>query len=331
MPPLVAFVGTGGTIASLGTDPFDLLDYGNNGKRLQAEEIVARLPSCDGLAGILPVRFKTVESTAITPDDWLALAALCTTLADGTPELAGIVVGHGTSTLEETAYCLSLTLKLRIPVVLVGSQRPLSGVSSDAPLNLIDAIRVAVEPNSHGRGVLVVLNGEIHDARDVAKRSNFRLQAFQTPEFGVLGHVDGETVRYHRRTERLHTLRSEFAIPDIGAMPRVDIAYSYAGSDGTAIHAFANAGARGIVLAGFGPGMGTPAETKALEDVIARGVVALQSSRVGSGCVLDSARHRAAGILPADNLSPQKARILLGLALARTNDPAAIRRIFATY
>lgn len=329
--PEVAFIGTGGTIASIGKDAFDVLDYGNTDNRLHAEGIVAQLPALGGLARLTPIRFKNIESTAVTADDWHELARLCTSLAGDNPDLAGIVIGHGTATLEETAYCLSLTLKLAIPVVVVGSQRPLNGISSDAQANLVAAIRVAVSPDSSGRGVLVVLNDEIHAARDVSKRSTFRLHAFQSPDFGALGQVDGETVRYYRRTERRHTLDSEFSIADIAAMPRVDIAYSYAGSDGTAIRAFAAAGAKGVVLAGFAPGMGTPAEVAALEDVISNGVVALQSSRVGSGAALDSARHRAVGILAADNLPPQKARILLGLALARTTDASELARIFATY
>ncbi|TGQ51175.1 asparaginase [Mesorhizobium sp. M1C.F.Ca.ET.193.01.1.1] len=329
--PEVAFIGTGGTIASIGKDAFDVLDYGNTDNRLHAEEIIAKLPPLDYLARVTPVRFNNIESTAVTAGDWRDLALLCTRLAADNPELAGIVIGHGTATLEETAYCLSLTLKLTIPVVFVGSQRPLNGISSDAQANLVAAIRVAVSPDSIGRGVLVVLNDEVHAARDVSKRSTFRLHAFQSPDFGVLGQVDGETVRYYRRTERRHTLESEFSIADIAAMPRVDVAYSYAGSDGTAIRAFAAAGAKGIVLAGFAPGMGTPAEVAALEEAIATGIVALQSSKVGSGAALDSARHRAIGIFAADNLSPQKARILLGLGLARTQDHGELKRMFATY
>jgi L-asparaginase len=329
--PQVAFIGAGGTIASIGIDAFDLLDYGNNNKILHAHDIVAALPPLDGLARLMPVRFQNIESTAVTSGDWRDLALLCAKLAGDSPELAGIVIGHGTATLEETAYCLSLTLKLTIPVVVVGSQRPLNGLSSDAQANLVAAIRVAVAPASRGRGVLVVLNDEIHAARDVAKRSTFRVHAFQSPDFGILGQVDGDAVGYYRKPERLHTAESEFSVADIENMPRVDIAYSYAGSDGTAIQAFADAGAKGIVLAGFAPGMGTPMEVAALEDVISKGVVALQSSRVGSGRALDSARHRAIGIIAADNLTPQKARILLGLALARTTDRNEIQRIFATY
>jgi L-asparaginase len=329
--PQVAFIGAGGTIASIGKDAFDVVDYGNHDKRVHAADIVAWLPPLGRLAQVTPVRFKNIESTAVTSGDWRDLALLCTRLAGDNPELAGIVIGHGTATLEETAYCLSLTLKLTIPVVVVGSQRPLNGLSSDAPANLVSAIRVAVAPASSGRGVLVMLNDEIHAARDVAKRSTFRLHAFQSPDFGILGQVDGDAVRYYRKPERLHTAGSEFSVDDIEKMPRVDIAYSYAGSDGAAIYAFADAGAKGIVLAGFAPGMGTPAEVTALEDAISKGVVALQSSHVGSGRALDSARQRAIGIIAADNLTPQKARILLGLALTRTKDRAEIERIFATY
>jgi L-asparaginase len=331
MVPEVAFIGTGGTIASIGKDPFDLLDYGHGELRLAAAELLASVPFEDRIGRIRPVPFRNIDSTAISVADWLELAALCRQLARSDRSLKGIVIGHGTASLEETAYCLSLTVQVKIPVVIVGSMRPLNGLSSDAPLNIVSAVRVASDSSSVGRGVLVVLNDEIHAAREVTKASTFRLHAFQSPDFGILGQVDGDKVHFYRQTERRHTTQSEFCESDIAKMPRVDIAYSYVGSDGTAIRAFVDAGAQGIVSAGFGPGMGTPAELKALEYAISRGVVVLQAARVGSGRTLDSANQRALGILPADNLTPPKARILLGLALSKTKDPAEIERILQSY
>lgn len=327
----VAFIGTGGTMSSVGTGPLDILEYVANGVMLHAEEILAAVPSAHEVADIVPVRFRNIPSTAIGFPEWKELALRCDSLVAEHADLAGIVIGHGTATLEETAYVLGLTLKVAVPVVIVGSQRPLSGLSTDAGLNLVNAIRTAASPHSRGRGVLVVLNDEIQAAREVTKTSTFRMQTFRTPDFGILGYVDGEHVRYYRATERRHAPDTEFDLRALDGFPRVDIAYSYAGSDGAAIRACIAAGAQGLVSAGFAPGMVTPGEFEALCEAVAGGVTVLQSTRAGSGVTLDSRRLKAAGIIPADNLNPQKARILLALALTVTRDPAEIRRILATY
>jgi L-asparaginase len=218
-----------------------------------------------------------------------------------------------------------------VPVVIVGSQRPLSGLASDAAMNLVAAVRAAASPASAGRGVLVVLNDEIQAAREVTKTSTFRLQTFRTPDFGVLGSVDGEHVRYYRRTERRNAPDTEFDIAPLDALPRLDISYSYAGADGAAIRAFTSVGAKGIVLAAFAPGMVTPGEQEAIKAAVEAGVTVVVSTRAGSGVALDSARLRPMGVLSADNLNPQKARLLLALALTVTREPDEIRRIFATY
>ena len=327
----IAFIGTGGTLSSIGADPLDILDYGRHERRLDAPAIVAAVPELALIADVRPVTFRAVDSSAIGPSVWHELARLCTDLAAEDPDLAGIVIGHGTATLEETAYALNLTLRLAIPVVLVGSQRPLSGLSSDAPANLLGAVRVAADPVSRGRGVLVVLNDEIQAARDVAKTSTARLQTFRTADFGILGQVDGADVRYYRRAERRHMPDTEFSVADLGALPRVDIVTSYAGADGTAVRAFMAAGARGLVQAAFAPGMATAAEFAALTEAVASGVAVVLATRVGSGVAIDGEKLRKGGVLTADNLSPWKARILLALALTRTSDPDEIRRMFATY
>jgi L-asparaginase len=215
--------------------------------------------------------------------------------------------------------------------VIVGSQRPLSGLASDAAMNLVAAIRTAASPASRGRGVLVVLNDEIQAAREVTKTSTFRLQTFRTPDFGVLGSVDGEHVRYYRKTERPNAPETEFDIGRLGALPRVDIAYSYTGSDGSAIRALAAAGAKGLIVAAFAPGMVTPGDADAIAEAVTAGVAVVASTRAGSGVALDSSRLRAMGVSSADNLNPQKARLLLALALTVTSDAAEIQRIFATY
>jgi L-asparaginase len=329
--PKVAFIGTGGTIASLGRGPLDLQDYGAIGNVMHAEEIVAKWPVVHQVADVIAVKYRNIPSTAIDFTDWKALVALCHQLPNDHPGLDGIVIGHGTATLEETAYFLNLTLKTSIPVVLVGSQRPSSALSSDAGMNLVNAIRVAASPEARGMGVLVLLNDEIHAAREVTKTATLRLQTFRTPDFGVLGHADGDAVVFYRQPVRRRAPDTEFDISDVDALPRVDVSYSYAGADGTAVRAFAAAGARGIVSAGFAPGFSTPGEAEALKNAVAQGIVVVQSTRAGSGRTFQSTRLKAGGLLIADNLNPQKARILLSLALTRSRDPDEIMRIFRTY
>jgi L-asparaginase len=247
------------------------------------------------------------------------------------PDLAGVVVLHGTATLEETAYALNLTAKVRVPIVLVGSQRPASALSSDAGRNLVNAVRTAAAPEARGLGVLVCLNDEIHAARDVTKTSTARLQAFRSPDFGLLGHADGDAVVFYRKPLRQVAPDTEFDIRALDALPRVDIAYGYAGDDGAAVGAYVQAGARGIVVASLAPGVLTPGETEALKAAVSVGVVVMLSSRVGSGRVFPLSKTRQVGFLVADNLNPQKARVLLALALTKTANPDELRRIFATY
>jgi L-asparaginase len=329
--PKVAFIGTGGTIASLGRSPLELQDYGANGRMMHAEEIVARYPELEAVAEVMPVRFRAVPSTQIYFPEWKELVQLCDTLVADYPDLAGIVIGHGTASLEETAYFLSLTLKISVPVVVVGSQRPSSALSTDAGLNLVNAVRTAASPEARGMGVLVLLNDEIQAARDVTKTSTLRLQTFRTHDFGVLGHADGDAVAFYRRPIRRTYPDTEFDIRTLEALPRVDISYTYTGSDGAAVAAFVAAGAKGIVSAGFAPGSPAPGEMDALAAAAKEGVIVVQSTRAGSGRTHRGKRMRENGFLIADNLLPQKARLLLALALTRTSDPVEIARIFLTY
>jgi L-asparaginase len=329
--PKVAFIGTGGTISSLGAGPLDLQEYASSGTMMQADEILARWPETALVADVIPVRYRAIPSPSVGFPDWKALATLCGQLASDHPDLAGIVIGHGTATLEETAYFLNLTVKVSIPVVVVGSQRPSSALSSDAGMNLVNAIRVAASPDARNMGVLVVLNDEIHAAREVTKTSTLRLQTFRTPDFGVLGHADGDAVAFYRRPIRRHAPDTEFDISEIEALPRVDISYSYAGGDGVAVRAFIATGARGIISAGFAPGFCPPDEIDALTEAARQGIVVVQSTRAGSGRTFRSTNLRQAGFLIADNLNPQKARILLALALTVSSEPETIIRFFRTY
>lgn len=329
--PKVAIIGTGGTICSIGTGPFDILDYGANETMLHADAVVDMFPEVRSHAELVIVPFKAVPSPSIYFDDWKAIVLACDELAAAHKDLKGIVILHGTASLEETAFFLSLTLKVKVPVVVVGSQRPASALSTDAGMNLANAIRVAASPAARGMGALVLLNDEIHAAREVTKTSTFRLQTFRSPDFGVLGHADGDAVVFYRKPVRRAAPDTEFDVRTIGVLPRVDIVYAYTGSDGAAARAFMAVGARGIVSAGFAPGFAGPADFEALKEAVKAGVVVMQSTRAGSGRTFKGKRLREAGFLTADNLSPQKARLLLALALTVTSDPAEIERIFQTY
>ncbi len=330
--PKVAIIGTGGTITSLSSvGPLDLYEYTATGRMLEADQLVEMFPLVREVAEIIPVRFKAVPSTAVSFPEWKQVVLEADKVAAAHPDLAGIVVLHGTASLEETAYALHLAAKVSVPIVLVGAQRPASALSGDAGLNLVNAVRTAASPLSRGLGVLVCLNDEIQAAREVTKTSTARLQTFRTPDFGVLGQADGDAISYYRKPVRRGAPDTEFDIRGLDGLPRVDIAYSYAGNDGTATRAFVKAGAKGIVAAGFAPGMLAPAEMEALREAVAAGVIVAVSSRAGSGRTFASSKIVDAGFITADNLNPQKARILLALALTRTGDPAEIKRMFATY
>jgi len=330
--PKVAVIGTGGTITSLsGIGPLDLFEYSSSGRMLEADEMVERFSDVRQVADVIPIRFKAVPSTAIAFPEWKALVLAADKAVAEHPDLAGIVVLHGTATLEETAYALNLTAKVKVPIVVVGAQRPASALSGDAGLNLVNAVRAAAHPASRGLGVLVCMNDEIQAAREVSKTSTARLQTFRSPDFGVLGHADGDAVTYYRQPIRRRAPDTEFDIRGLDALPRVDIALSYAGDDGTAIRAFVKAGAKGLVLAAFAPGLLSPPEMEAAREAVAAGLVVVSSSRAGSGRVFYPQKSRDAGFLAADNLTPQKARILLSLALTGTADKQEIARMFATY
>ncbi len=329
--PRVAVIGTGGTIASVGKGPLDILDYGANQTMLHVDEIIDRFPEIHQVAEVIPVRFEAIPSPNIFFAEWKALVARIEALVQEVENLAGIVVTHGTATLEETAYFLNLTLHIDLPVVIVGSQRPASALSTDAGMNLINAVRTAAATTSLGLGVLVMLNDEIHAAREVTKTSTYRLQTFRSPDFGVLGHADGDAITYYRQPMRRRAPDTEFHISALDALPRVDIVYAYTGSDGTAVQAFVEAGAQGIVSAGFAPGFCGPGDLEPLAEAVRRGVIVVQSTRAGSGRTFRSTRLAKHGFLIADNLNPQKARLLLSLALTRTREPEEIARIFSEY
>ena len=327
--PKVAVIGTGGTISSVGRGPLDLIDYSAAGQVLDVNGVIARVPELALVADIIPVPFKAIPSTAIGWAEWKDLLLICDRLGAEHPDLAGIAITHGTATLEETAYFLSLTLKIPVPVVLVGAQRPASALAGDGPMNLVNAVRVAADPRARGLGALVLLNDEIQAAREVTKTSTLRLQTFRTPDFGCLGHADADEIAWYRKPLRRLAPDTEFDVRGLDALPRVDVAYAYAGADGAAVDAFVAAGAKGIVTAGFAPGFVTPAMAASMEAAVRQGIVVVTSSRAGSGRAAKTTKGAKSGFVTADNLTPQKARILLSLALAA--GATDIERIFATY
>ena len=331
--PRIGVIGTGGTLSSIGRHPLDLIEYPDTGIKLTAEEVLERWPVAHEVAEVVAIPYRAVGSMQIGPEDWLALVRLIQKTAEEDPELAGFVITHGTASTEETAYFLNLVLTVPQAVVVVGAQRPTSGLGTDAGINLVNAIRTAAHPETREMGVVVMLNDEIQAAREVTKTSTLRMHTFRSPDVGVLGHADADAIVYYRTPRRARAPNTELALnlDSVETLPRVDIAYAYAGTDGAAVRAFVDAGAAGIVSAGFAPGGTTAAETDALEAAAAAGVCVVQASRAGSGRVTQRANLTAKGFIAAGNLNPQKARVLLMVALSHTRDPQAVARLFDTY
>jgi L-asparaginase len=330
--PRVGLIVTGGTVDSVGKDRLDLAWYLEANKRLGPGELLGQIPELAGIAKVEEFPFRRLPSQALTDRDWLDFVRKIHAIFDA-DQADGIVITHGTNTLEETAYFLHLALKTDRPVVLVGSMRPSSAISADGYLNLVNAVRVAADPASAGRGCLVVLNDTILSARDVTKTSTYRLEAFQSRDVGPLGvaDADGRVIYYHNGNKP-HTTQTEFDVASLQTLPRVDVVVSYVGADGVMIDAAAKAGAKGIVSAATGAGRPTPAEDEAFDRAYREhGVLMCLSSRIASGRTVRSPGLKRRGFVAADNLQPWKARVLLALALTKTNDADKIQRMFDTY
>ena len=330
--PRVYLVGTGGTISSVGSDRMDYTNYSYLGNHLAIEEMLARVPETLEFADVRAEQFLNLGSPDVTPDHWLKLAKRINQIFREDSDASGVVITHGTATLEETAYFLNLTVKDKRPVVVTGAMRPPSSLGTDADVNLIDAIRIAASPQSANRGVLTILNNQIQAARDVMKTNSFRLETFQTSDFGFLGYEDsdGEVV-FYRRPDRAHTSDSEFDIENVQEMPKVDIPFAYAGADGTVIKALVAAGVDGIVAAGLGSGGSPPPYMAALKEASDAGLPVVIATHTGSGRVMQSKRFTEDGYIVADNLAPKKARILLMLALTVKPNKSEIQRMMLTY
>ena len=319
----VALVSTGGTIAAVGRDRADLTGYAETRDMRAIGALLAEIPELTAVAEVVPVELPNVPSHALTLDQALDIARRVRALA-ADPSIAGVVVTHGTNTLEETAFLLDLVCPPGTPVVVTGAMRPATGLSADGPLNLLNGVRLAVSPAARDRGVLVLLDDTVHAAREVSKASANRVSAFRAAGLGPLGFVEGDgTVVFHHGVEPW-AARGAFE-PGEERLPRVDVVVSYLGADGALVDAAVAAGARGIVSAGTGAGYPTDAESAALTRAVAAGRVVCLASRVPGGRVTPRA---AAGTVTAGSLNPWKARLLLALALTTTSDAADIQRFF---
>jgi L-asparaginase len=318
--PEVAMFTTGGTIQSKGTHRQLLMEY--SAGRVTPKELLDDLPELKSVANISVTEISNIGSGGMNAEIELKLAKAINAALEK-PEVAGAVVTHGTGTLEETAYFLNLVVKSDKPVVVVGAMRPFTAVSRDGPFNLYNAVRVASSPKSRGKGVLIMLNDEINAARDTTKTNTYRMETFVARDMGPLGYADSDQIVYYRAPIYRHTYRSEFDVSALSALPRVDVTYDYQEADGVAIDAFVAAGAKGVVLTG--------ANADAIKRGQAKGVVFVQSDRKGAGRVVTSERQFGRGLATSDNLPPHKARILLRLALTKTQDLKEIQRMFNEY
>lgn len=327
----IAFFGTGGTIANRGTGPHDYLHYLDQGTVMEAPELVENYPELTDIAQMQIESFGALRSKYMTTTHWIDLTQRLTTVL-AQPHISGAIVAHGTGTLEETAWFLHLTLETTKPVVVVGAQRPGSTVGSDAQLNLMDALRVAADPASTGRGVTVVMNRQIHSARDVTKVANHRLDALQSPSRGPLGIIGADhRVQYWRTPENPHTATSRFAGLNTD-MPRVDIVHAYTGADETAVEAFVAAGARGLIAVGYPPGTLTRPLDDAVDAAIAQGVVVVQASRgFLEPAVMARPGLTSRGLLANTDITDAKAKILLQVCLAQGLSGSDIADVFASY
>jgi L-asparaginase len=337
--PRVRLIATGGTISN------------RAGGRLTSEELITSMPGIERYVRAESEQFANTSSAQLTLDQWLTLARRINALFAEDPALAGIVVTSGTDTLEETAYFLNLTVRSDRPVVVVGSMRNPSTLGYEGAANLLEGFRVAAEPQSRGKGVLVVLNDEINAAREVTKTDALRLQTFQTRGYGVLGVVDSDKVVYYRNVVKRHTKASEFDVSTIQALPRVDVVMVYQGASGDVIKAIVDQGAKGIVIASAGAGAISGTQGEGIRYATDKGVFVVTSTRAGGGRIAarrppssaasrtdadSTAQQTPPGVggrnrIAAEDLAPLKARILLMLALTVTKEDAEIQRMFVEY
>ena len=318
--PVVRVIATGGTIASRPGDD-----------QLTGSALIEAVPQLAGVAQVEVEEFSRIGSSGMTPDHWLLLAKRINELLDAEPDISGIVVTHGTDTMEETAYFLHLTIKDLRPVVLTGSMRSATAISADGPANLLTAVRVAADTNAGGRGVLVVLNDEVHSARDVRKTDNNRIDTFVSAEWGALGVVDSDGVTFRRSSETLHTVQALPSLAGVEALPVVPIVADFAGNDAMVLRSWVEQGVAGIVVQAFGGGRTSPEMRRAISEIASEGIPVVLASRVPEGRVIGSGQQAQSGVVAGGDLPPHKARVLLMLALLHSRDGTEIQAIFDTH
>lgn len=316
--PKIVILTTGGTIASQVGAPM-----------AEGDSLVSAVPELLDYAAIRVEEFSRIGSSQMTPAHWLRLSKRISALLED-PQLAGVVVTHGTDTMEETAFFLNLTVRDRRPVVLVGSMRSANEISADGPANLLNAVRVAASTEAAGKGVLVVLNEDIAAARDVWKTDNRRVHTFRSPELGFIGFADPDTVIFYRSPLRPHTWQAEFDLASVDNLPQIEIAVDYTGFDGSTIDYLVDSRPHGIVLATFAGGRMSAGARRAVERAAAAAVPVVIASRVPGGRIVGDPLGDVAGVVARD-LPAHKARILLMLALTRTRALEDIQWIFDTY
>jgi L-asparaginase len=327
--PTVVVLATGGTIAgAAGSDVQAAYTSGQVG----VEQLLAAVPQAKKLAVLRGEQVSNIGSQDMNDEVWLKLAGRINALT-AAADVSGIVITHGTDTIEETAYFLNLVVKSRKPVVLTAAMRPSTALSADGPLNFYNAVAVAASKDAANRGVLVVVNDWIHGASSLTKTSTTAVQTFLSPLSGLIGTVAYGDVEFYRGPTGRHTMDSEFSLANVTALPRVDIVMAHENMDGVLIDAAVAAGARGVVIAGVGNGNLTKAAVDTLAKHAKNGIVCVRASRVTTGLVgrnveLDDDKL---GFIASMTLNPQKARVLLRLALLQKRTPAQLQRLFEEY
>jgi L-asparaginase len=327
--PLVKLLATGGTIAGAAASG---AARGYRAGVFSLRTLIAAAPGIETLARLDAGHVARIGSQDMGEAVWRTLARRAQAALDD-PAVAGVVVTHGTDTMEETAYFLNLVVRSPKPVVLVGAMRPATAMSSDGPMNLYNAVATAAHPEAGGRGVLVVANDDIHFAREVTKTSTTQVGTFKSTHRGLAGLVNSARIHFYGPPVRRHTMASAFEVPGRAALPRVEIVYAHAGMGPELIAGAVRAGARGLVIAGVGNGNLGARAREAAGRAARAGVAVVRSSRTGGGIVernveMDDDRL---GFIAADELNPQKARILLMLGLTRTRDARRLQEMFYTY
>lgn len=327
--PNIVILATGGTIAGAGVSS---TGSAYTSGQVKIEAMIDAVPNIRKLANLKGEQLANVGSQDMSVKVWLDLANRINTLL-ATPDVDGIVITHGTDTQEETAYFLNLVVKSDKPVVLTGSMRPSTALSADGPLNMYNAVALAANPNAKGYGVMVVMNDDIHAARDVRKMISTPVHTFQSPQEGLIGTVIfGDVLFFHKPSGR-HTTNSEFSVDGLKSLPRVDIVYGCADMSTDLIDIMIKAGAKGIVIAGVGDGNMNAGTLEAIKRATKAGVPVVRATRVPIGAVLIKGEVVDAdyGSVSSDELNPQKARILLMLALSKNRSRDDLQRLFIEY